>query len=199
VSFWDHQYAVDEFKYGTEPNAFLRGESGRLPSGARILVPGDGEGRNGVWLATRGHRVVAMDSSAVGLRKAARLAALRNVGIETVLGDLADWIPEAAGFDAVVLTFVHLPPELRPHAHRRLAHALKIGGHLLLEAFHPLQLGRSSGGPKQAEMLYGLEDLRRDFHGLLLEVSADEAMVTLDEGPGHQGAAWVTRYVGRKV
>ena len=199
MNFWDQQFAADEFRYGTEPNAFLRGEAGRLPSGARVLVPGDGEGRNGVWLATQGHRVLAMDSSPVGLRKAKRLATERNVGIDTVVADLADWVPEAGGFDAVVLTFVHLPPDLRPDAHRRMARALKAGGQLLLEAFHPLQLGCSSGGPKQAEMLYRLEDLRSDFHGVLVEVSSEESTITLDEGPGHRGAAWVTRYIGRRV
>jgi 2-polyprenyl-3-methyl-5-hydroxy-6-metoxy-1,4-benzoquinol methylase len=197
VSFWDQQFAVDGFKYGMEPNAFLRSEAGRLTSGARILVPGDGEGRNSVWLATQGHRVLAMDASSVGLQKAQTLAAERGVTIETVLADLADWEPKAGRFDAVVLTFVHLPLHLRPLAHRRLARALKPGGLLLLEAFHPKQLGCSSGGPKQVEMLYTLADLRSDFSGLLAEESAAECEVTLDEGPGHQGAAWATRYIGR--
>ena len=199
MTMWDQQFAGEAFKYGTEPNAFLRREAGRLPTVARVLVPGDGEGRNGVWLATQGHRVVAMDSSTVGLRKAARLAAERGVDIETVHGDLANWVPEAGSFDAVVLTYVHLPPDLRPDAHRRLAGALKAGGLLLLEGFHPLQLGCSSGGPKQVEWLYRLEDLRRDFQGVLAEVSSEESAITLDEGPGHQGPAWVTRYIGRRI
>lgn len=197
MSFWDQQFAVDGFKYGTEPNAFLRSEAGRLTSGARILVPGDGEGRNSVWLAAQGHRVLAMDSSSVGLQKARTLAAERGVTIETVLADLADWEPEPGRFDAVVLTFVHLPPDLRPLAHRRLARGLKPGGLLLLEAFHPSQLRCNSGGPKQREMLYTLADLRSDFNGLLAEEFAAECEIALDEGPGHQGAAWVTRYIGR--
>ena len=49
--FWDQRFAGETFKYGLEPNAFLRAEATRLAPGSRVLVPGDGEGRNGVWLA----------------------------------------------------------------------------------------------------------------------------------------------------
>ena len=198
MNFWDEQFSAAGYKYGTAPNAFLQAQAGRLPARARILVPGDGEGRNSVWLATLGHEVLALDISTVGLGKARALAAERGVAIETQLADLADWEPEPAGFDAVVLTFVHLPPALRESAHRRLARALRPGGWLILEAFHPSQLGRGSGGPKQVDLLYRRDDLRADFDGLIDEVLAEERECLLDEGPGHQGLAQVTRYLGRR-
>ena len=198
MNFWDQQFAGSSFKYGTAPNAFLSRQAPRLAAGSRVLVPGDGEGRNSVWLAQQGHRVLAMDASVVGLDKARSLADRRGVVIETVLADLAEWQPDEGAFDAVVLTFVHLPPALRPLAHRRLARALRPGGLLLLEAFHPSQLGRSSGGPKQAELLYTLADLQGDFAGLLRQEAGEELEVELDEGPGHQGLAKVTRYIGHR-
>ena len=142
--------------------------------------------------------MLALDASAVCLQKAQTLAGSRGITIETALADLADWQADDASFDAVVLTFVHLPPALRTSAHRRLAAALRPGGLLVLEAFHPSQLGRSSGGPKQIEMLYALADLRSDFVGLLDEVMGEECEVLLDEGPGHQGQAQVTRYIGQR-
>ena len=196
MNFWDHNFAVAGFKYGTAPNAFLVAQAHRLPPGADVLVPGDGEGRNGVWLAQQGHRVTSMDGSSVGLQKAQALAAERNVTLETALGDLVDWSPAPAAFDAVVLTFVHLPPAIRADAHRRLAAGLRPGGVLVLEAFHPLQLDHRSGGPKDAAMLYTPETLRQDFSGLD-ELLAWSGEVTLDEGPGHQGLAHVTRWIGR--
>jgi SAM-dependent methyltransferase len=197
MNFWDQNFAVAGYKYGTGPNAFLVWQSPRIPPGSDVLVPGDGEGRNGVWLAQQGHRVTAMDGSAVGLQKAQALAAERGVALQTVLGDLADWAPEPASFDAVVLTFVHLPPSIRRGAHRRLASALRPGGCLLLEAFHPQQLQHASGGPKDAAMLVTPELLRADFEGLLDERMAWDGEVTLDEGPGHQGLAHVVRWIGR--
>ena len=60
--FWDNRYGEPGYAYGTEPNAFLRAQASRLPPGARVLVVGDGEGRNGVWLAIQGHDVLSVDA-----------------------------------------------------------------------------------------------------------------------------------------
>ena len=86
---WDSRYAAVEYAYGTTPNAGLVALEYLLPRSARVLVPGDGEGRNGVWLATRGHQVSVVDQSAEGLRKCAQLAGSRGVSVETVLDDPA--------------------------------------------------------------------------------------------------------------
>ena len=96
MNFWDQNYAVPGYKYGTQPNAFLREQATRLPTGAEALVPGDGEGRNGVWLAQQGHRVRSVDGSAVGLQKAQALAAERGVMLATEQVDLAAWQPAPA-------------------------------------------------------------------------------------------------------
>lgn len=193
---WDQNYAGDDYRYGTRPNAFLVEQAHRLPAAARVLLPGDGEGRNGVWLATRGHAVRSVDGSAVGLDKARRLAARHGVAVDTEVVDLAQWMPAPHSVDAVVLTYVHLPPAIRAAAHRRIATALKPGGVLLLEAFHPRQLAYASGGPRDAAMLYALDTLRADFAGLADEELGWEGEIVLDEGPLHQGPAWVTRWVG---
>jgi SAM-dependent methyltransferase len=189
---------VAGYKYGTAPNAFVVEQAQRLAPESRVLVPGDGEGRNGVWLARQGHRVTAMDGSQVGLDKAIALAAEHRVTLNTVHADLADWVPPPDAFDAVVLTFVHLPPAIRAQAHRRLAAALRPGGCFIVEAFHPDQLSLSSGGPRDISMLYTLALLREDLGDLLEEVLASQQQVRLDEGPGHQGDARVTRWVGRR-
>jgi len=197
--FWDQRFAEPGYKYGTAPNAFLRAESVRLSAAARVLVPGDGEGRNSVWLAQQGHTVLAMDSSSVGLDKARSLAAERGVALDTEQGDLAEWTPMLGAWDALVLIYVHLPSAFRAEAHRRLVRGLRPGGVVIIEAFHPAQLGRSSGGPKDLDMLYRLDDLRADMAGLCEEVFGQEGEVVLDEGPGHQGAGFVTRFVGSRI
>ncbi|MFP5466259.1 MAG: class I SAM-dependent methyltransferase [Gammaproteobacteria bacterium] len=197
MSFWDQQFGADGYKYGTQPNAFLAAQAYRLKPGGDVLVPGDGEGRNGVWLAQQGHRVTSMDGSAVGLDKARALAVACGVSLDTVLADLADWAPKPASADAVVLTFVHLPPVIRSAAHRRLKQALRPGGLLILEAFHPRQLPLKSGGPKDEAMLYTLALLRQDFVGLD-ECLAEEVDTLLNEGPGHQGSAQIVRWIGRR-
>lgn len=202
MHFWDQQYAAPGFKYGTAPNAFLASQVALLPPGGTVLVPGDGEGRNGVWLASQGFAVTAVDSSTVGLEKARALAAERGVLIRTIEADLAEWEPERDRADALVLVYVHFPPSLRARIHRRLLTALRPGGVLVLEAFHPSQLGRPSGGPKDVTMLYTLDTLRDDLAGASMPfevLEATEIEVELDEGPGHRGPAQVTRLVARRV
>lgn len=200
MNHWDQAYSdVEGYKYGEQPNAFLKEQAHRIPARARVLLPGDGEGRNGVWLAEQGHQVCALDNSAVGLAKAEALAHRRQVTLQTVLVDLADWQPEPASADAVVLTYLHLPPPLRTPVMHKLVQALKPGGVLLLEAFHPRQLQYSSGCPKNEAMLYTLDMLRGDLAAGMQELLGSESETLLDEGPGHQGPAYVTRWIGQKI
>lgn len=198
MNFWDQNYAVDGYKYGTLPNEFLVEQSRSFPKGAKVLLPGDGEGRNGVWLAERGYQVTTIDSSKVGIQKALALAKAKDVSIHALYQDLAEWSPESGSVDVAVLTYVHLEPALRTKVHHQLAKALKPNGQLILEAFHPKQLQYQSGGPKALEMLYTLDCIRLDFKNLLNETFGCECQILLEEGPGHQGPAFVTRWVGKK-
>jgi SAM-dependent methyltransferase len=198
MNFWDERFSEPGFKYGTQPNAYLQAQASRFQSPARLLVPGDGEGRNGVWLAEQGHDVVSVDNSSVGLKKASGLAASRGVPLTTALVDLSDWAPPQSSFDAVILIYTHLPKAIRQRAHRALAQGLKPGGILLLEAFHPKQLAFASGGPKDLEMLYTPELMSEDFAGLMESPETWHGETELSEGPGHQGRAHVTRWLGRR-
>lgn len=195
---WDERFAGDAFAYGTEPSRWLVAHAPRFPRGLPVLAPGDGEGRNGVYLAGLGLDVHAVDGSPVGLAKAERLAASRGVRIRTTVADLAAFVPEPGRYGAVVLVFLHLPPSLRPVVHARAAAALAPGGVLVVEAFSPRQLAFTSGGPRQPDMLYDAATLRGDFPGVAWE-SLGELETDLDEGPLHQGRASIVRGVGRNV
>ena len=195
---WDQQFSSEQYKYGKAPNAFLAEQAAVFAPGSQVLVPGDGEGRNGVWLAEQGHHVVSTDGSAVGLSKAQALAQERGVTIETMHVDFADWAPQAQSVDAVVLTYVHLPPGLRQQVHAAAVQALRPGGYLLLEAFAPEQLAYSSGGPKNPDWLYPLDMLRSDWGPAMQEELGWSDVVALSEGPGHTGDAHVVRWLGKK-
>ncbi|MDO8284651.1 MAG: class I SAM-dependent methyltransferase [Rhodoferax sp.] len=199
MTFWDQRFSEPGYKYGLEPNAFLREQAARMAPASRVLVPGDGEGRNGVWLAEQGHRVTSVDYSVVGLQKAQALAASRGVALTTELADLADWAPAAGTLDAVVLVYTHLPGAFRQAAHRRLALGLRAGGWMVMEAFHPEQLAHNSGGPKDVDMLYTPEALDTDFAGWLRCEMSWHGEIRLSEGPGHQGLAHVTRWLGQRL
>lgn len=193
---WDEEFAKPGYRYGTEPNGFVVEMETRLPRGARVIAAGDGEGRNGVWLATQGHHVLALDASPVGLAKARALAETRGVAIETAVVDLSTYDPAPASADAVVLIYVHMPPAIRRAAHRNLVRALKPGGLVILEAFHLAQLGRTSGGPKDPAMLFDLALLKEDFGPDIRVIQSFEGDVDLDEGRGHIGRGAVVRFLG---
>ena len=203
MNFWDTKFNSDDYMYGKEPNRFLFEQALRLPPHSQVLVPGDGEGRNSVWLATQAHDVTALDSSAVGLDKARKLATDNNVVIQTKLADLETWEPKPSSYDAIVLTYVHLPPSWRSTAHQRLLKGLRPNGWVILEAFHPKQLAFSSGGPKDVAFLYTPQMMQTDmnsFAGIKMnELMAWEGEVSLSEGSGHQGPAYVTRYLAQRL
>jgi SAM-dependent methyltransferase len=195
-AFWDARYRGDGYLYGTRPNAFLAEHAYLLNPGMRVLMAGDGEGRNGVWLAEQGMNVVSVDFSPVALQKATKLALDRGVRLMAVCADLTDWDWPVAEYDAAALIFVHLPPKQRRAIHRALQAAVKPGGPILLEAFAPDQLSYGTGGPKSPDMLYEAGDLREDFDGAAI-FELEETVVRLNEGDGHAGMAAVVRLAAR--
>ncbi len=199
-AFWDERYQGADYAYGEAPNAFLASLS--LPSEGRALVPGDGEGRNGVYLARCGLAVETLDLSAQGVEKARRLADARGVRIDARQADVLAWDWPEAVYDLVALLYLHLPAPQRRLLHARAMAALKPGGRVVLEAFTPAQIEKQKagarGGPRDAALLYSAEDLRADFAGAEIE-RLEEAEVDLHEGALHVGASAVVRLVARKV
>ncbi|WP_424136094.1 class I SAM-dependent methyltransferase [Roseomonas chloroacetimidivorans] len=194
---WDARYAGGGFAFGDAPNRYLEAQAAWLRPGMRALAIGDGEGRNGVWLAERGLEVTSVDWSAAGLAKAEALAAERGVALRTAVADLTRWDWPVGRFDLVAWIFVHLPPADRALVAERAVASLAPGGLLVLEAFTPAQEGRRSGGPRDPELLWSGDLVREHFAGLEL-LECLEGTVLLDEGPKHQGHAEVVRGLLRK-
>lgn len=194
---WDERYSASTFYYGTAPNDFLVAQAQRLAPGARVLCLAEGEGRNAVYLASLGHRVTAVDGSAVGLRKAEQLAAERQVSLQTVVSDLAEFDLGEQQWDAVVSVWCHLPEPLRREVHAGVVRGLAPGGWLILEAYHPRQVGRGTGGPPTAQLMMTLDALRGELAGLDWQHAA-EIERDVREGAGHNGLSAVTQVAARK-
>jgi SAM-dependent methyltransferase len=188
---WDQRYSEPGYTYGLEPNRFFREIVEPLTPG-RILLPGEGEGRHAVWAALRGWQVDAMDQSPVARDKALALAEEHGVVIRYDVLDLAAAKFPENTYEAVALVFVHLHSTVRSKVHRRLAASLRPGGRLLMEVFAKGQFGRTSGGPRDLDLLYSADDLRADFSDLQI-VRLQEITTRLDEGPLHQGEAAVVQ------
>ena len=197
--FWNEKFSSDEHLYGTEPNAFIKAKQGLVKEGGAVLCLGEGEGRNALFMAKAGHDVVAIDASDVGLAKAHRLVQSHGHTIETIHRDLAEWEPEAARFDGVVASYLHLPQPLRKTVFHKVCDSLSPDGVFIGEFFSLEQLNYQSGGPKAVELLYSLEDMESNLAGLPVEIVLLEKTIThLEEGRGHQGEASVIRIIFKK-
>ncbi len=195
-AMWDERYGKPGRAYGTAPNAFLASVVDLLPKG-RILSLGEGEGRNAVYLATRGYDVVGVDGSRVGLAKARQLATERGVRITTVVSDLGDYLIEPSAWNGIVSIFCHLPQALRARVHGDVVRGLKPGGVFVLEAYTPAQLDHHTGGPPTADLMMSLADLERELEGLTF-VHARELDREVVEGRSHTGLSAVVQVVAVK-
>ncbi|MDC0379704.1 class I SAM-dependent methyltransferase [Litorivicinus sp.] len=194
---WDERYQTPEYIFGDQPCQWLIMNQHRLTHSGKALALGDGEGRNGVFLAELGFEVTSVDLSEVGLSKARDLASKRGVTIQTVQADLEYYEIEAESQDLIVSIYCHLPDAIRKLVHERAEVALKPGGLFILEAFHHSQLKYQSGGPKTTDLLYGLDALLDDFQTLQI-LEAFDGLCYLDEGARHSGIGHIVRLVLQK-
>lgn len=186
---WDQRFSRSSgYLYGEQPNAWIVSALPSLTKGARVLALADGEGRNSVWLAEQGYQVTNMDYSQIGLDKTKQLAAEHGVSVETLCVDLTSAVLPLSTFDAVVASFFHLPSAQQAAVWQNVIHSLKPQGHLVVQVFSQAQLSLSSGGPKDPDLLYRLEDWQVFLLPMQVEVLESTA-VLLDEGELHQGVA----------
>lgn len=198
---WDQRYSEEAFAYGKEPNDFFREQIQLLTPGS-ILMPADGEGRNGVYAATLGWEVTAVDLSVEGRAKALRLADEMGVGIEYLVGDLERFGFQKESYDAIGLIYAHFLANKKSIIHRKLSSYLKPGGTVIFEAFSKTHLeyvkkNPKVGGPRDIDMLFSKEELAADFSNYDIK-TLEELEVVNEEGQYHSGASSVIRFVGTK-
>ncbi|MFG3229628.1 class I SAM-dependent methyltransferase [Kitasatospora sp. NPDC048194] len=163
---WDDRYAAGELVWGTEPNRWVVRELTDLAPG-HALDLATGEGRNAIWLATRGWEVIGLDFSAVALERAERLTAELPDEVADRLtwrhGDARSFAAPAAGHDLVLIAYLQLPAGDRRAVLRRAADALAPGGTLLVIGHDLRNLTEGVGGPKDPAVLFTPEDVLADL------------------------------------
>ena len=141
-SRWDSKYDTETYIFGKSPIPFLVENLSLLPKGKTLDIA-MGEGRNGVYLATKGFDVLGLDISETGLQKAHRLAQAQNVKIETRVVDLESHSLEKNAYDLIICTY-YMQRDLFP----QFKEALKPGGMALVETYNMDYLKYSRFNPK---------------------------------------------------
>jgi SAM-dependent methyltransferase len=195
--FWNKKFSRDGYLYGTKPNQFIKNSYDNFKKSEKVLCLGEGEGRNAIFLAKNGYDVEAIDASDIGLDKLYEQSILENVEIKTSCIDINNWQPDKK-YGAILFTFMHLQREELKSLLEKIETALKNKGFLVVEVFAKSQLERNSGGPKDLELLYSMDDFRDNIKNLKIH-KLEEVTVELDEGKGHQGEASVIRLIAQKV
>jgi ubiquinone/menaquinone biosynthesis C-methylase UbiE len=198
---WDERYKDSEFAYGTEPNAFFKEWLLKFKPG-KILMPADGEGRNGVFAAQLNWNVTAFDLSSKGQQKALKLASENKVALEYIVGDLQQLEFEKNSFDAVGLIYAHFSAETKSKLHQKLNEYLKPGGIVIFEAFSKSHLDFKKanpkvGGPDNINDLFSKSEILEDFNKFEI-LYLEEEEIVLNEGKFHVGTGSVIRFVGKK-
>jgi SAM-dependent methyltransferase len=170
---WDARYSSHELVWGAEPNRFVAGELASVPARGRALDLACGEGRNAIWLASRGWQVTAVDFSRVAIERARRLAAEKGVAIGWACADLASFAVEEGAFALVLIAYLHVPGEGRREVLGQASSALARGGLLYMigHARHPQNRGLP--GPKDSGVLWDPEEVAAELAelGLIVERS----------------------------
>ena len=141
IERWDGKYTLRAAAPLPEHEPLLEEHAALLPVGDALDVA-CGLGQNVRWLAARGHRVLGVDGSVVGLRAAA--AATRHAGLQArwLCADLDLYTPAETSFDVIVVTrFLYRP--LIP----RLLRSLRVGGVFFYRTFNVNRRREGNGFP----------------------------------------------------
>jgi SAM-dependent methyltransferase len=193
---WDQRYSEPGFAYGMEPNVFFAEILDSMPPG-KLLLPGEGEGRNAVHAAGKGWKVNAFDWSTVAREKAMAWAASMELPFEYRLASLEDFTCPGPIYDLIAIIYIHLMPDLRKRVHKQLLTCLKPGGRIIMECFHKNQLRYGTGGPPIEKLLYHEVDIRSDFPDMKIE-HCEEKELDIFEGKYHRGKSSVIRLIADK-
>jgi SAM-dependent methyltransferase len=159
---WDARYAGADLVWSAGPNVWVRELCASWPPGLALDVAA-GEGRNALWLVEQGWTVVAADFSQVGVQRMTEIAdrrlGERRPAIRALVADATQQAPRpaddgsAAGYDLVLISYLHLPREQWRAALAAAVDACVPGGAVLVIAHALRNLTEGVGGPQDPTIL----------------------------------------------
>ena len=193
--FWNTKFSRDGFLYGLKPNTFIASKIKLFDKNSKVLCIGEGEGRNAIFFAKRGCDVTAVDASDIGLSKLRQRAKEEDLEIHTLCMDLNHWEVKDK-YDVIVASYLHMYKDEREELFKKIEESLNENAYFIGEFFSTKQVNYSSGGPRDEDLLYTIDDFKKSFS--LCDKDIKEQITILDEGKGHQGEACVIRVIIQK-
>ena len=197
-STWDSRYRTNDYIYGKEPNPQFREFINGFTLPGKILLPGEGEGRNGVYAAKKGWKVTAADSSREAINKAHKLATSEGVSLVFHHADIFSLTLERSYYDVVALVFFHVGKKQLIPLFSKLTESLRKGGTLFVVGFHEDQLKHGTGGPKSIDMLYTPNKIKESLRDIEI-VRLEKMEFDLREGSFHNGVSSIMVLEGIRI
>jgi len=195
MSFWDERYNQNPESYGTEPNSYLKQYIDTLDLKEKnVMFPGEGEGRNSLYAASRGAHIFCFDSSKVVKEHALKKYKKYNIQGSYVLASYSEYLMKDK-FDYIFLIYCHCLPSISKVFYQNMKQSLRSGGRLYCLGYTKQQFGMNTGGPKNLEMLY-CEDLEQEFN--LNLISKKVFKEDVNEGKFHKGQSHLIELILEK-
>lgn len=161
---WDERYRSAGLLWSAGPNKFVAERLEDEPPGVGIDLA-SGEGRNAIWLASKGWKMTAVDFSSVALDRGREMS---DGNVEFVEANVLDWEPTEK-VDLVLIAYLHIEAEFLSDIVRRAAGWLSPGGQLFMVGHDVTNIDEGIGGPQVPEILWDL-DLLVEWVGPLLDI-----------------------------
>jgi 2-polyprenyl-3-methyl-5-hydroxy-6-metoxy-1,4-benzoquinol methylase len=188
-TMWDARYAAAadaaDSVWSVSPNEWIAATVGPLAPGTAIDL-GCGEGRNAIWMASKGWTVTGVDFSSAGIDVARTRSQRAQVDVEWRVADATTWrAPKPV--DLAVIAYLHLSePQLRSTIANAVA-SLAPGGHLVVIGHDRTNISDGIGGPQIADILYTPELLADAATKLTIEI-CERVLRLVETDSGTQNA-----------
>ena len=195
--FWDEKFEGD-ILYGEEPCYWLKDQEDFLKTfkNKNCLVVADGQGRNGLYLASLGINVSAFDFSPVAVKQSNKIAEKKDLkNYSSVEGDMLNFEYGTEKIDLIVSIFTQAITDHVSY-HSNIPNSLKKDGYFLSLGYTPKQLEYKTGGPPVKENLYTLDGMKDELKGLEI-IALKEFDIQMKEGK-HDGMSALISFIGKK-
>lgn len=197
MNIWQEIYSANDYVYGVQPNDFLFQHYEIFKGSKKLATFAEGEGRNAVFLSTKGYMLTNFDYAQRGLDKSRSLASINHVHVANRLVDLTVDHTPVNEFDGAVMIFGHFQKKDQKLVFDKIINSVKTGGYILMELYSDEQVNYMSNMNEEQDMLFNPSDIQewcKPFEMIHFSVGEVERY----EGVRHNGKVHVIQFIIKK-
>ncbi len=157
---WNKRYKEGNHHDIEDPSNLLKRWISRIPTGKAIDI-GCGNGRNAIFLSTKGYEVDAIDFSEEALKIAREKAQEKNLKINWIKKDIQEHNFPKGKYDLVVMSFFNPLEKLA-----EIKNSLNEGGHILFENHIKTEKREVKGPDKDSKYRFDPNEVLEKFDDL---------------------------------